>query len=143
MTAVRLRSGRGSRKGYVPVYGTDTNLNVSHGDTFARPGVPELSLAELRDDRPLMTCMFQGFDGTLFLDGPKELYWQHLPIDHESIQLLPKFLRRYQSTLPKEMRALRALWIAYYLARRREHWPVLKDKIVRRFRNEKPPSRKF
>ncbi len=92
--AIRSLERLGRRKGYVPVYVTETNLIVVHRDSFARLGVPELSLDELRDDRPLMTCMFQGFDGTLFLDGPKELYWQHLPIDHESIQLLPKFLRR-------------------------------------------------
>ena len=57
--------------------------------------VTDTSLDALRDDRALTTYLFQGFDGTLILDGPQELFWQHLPIDVEGIQVVPRFLRRY------------------------------------------------
>jgi hypothetical protein len=45
--------------------------------------------------------------------------------------------------LPPELRTLRALWVAWYLARKREFWPTLKDKVMRGVTKTPPPARKF
>ncbi len=133
----------GAHKGYIAAHVTPTNLIAIRRDAARTLGIPELPLDALHDDRPLMTCLFQGFDGTLFLDGPAELFWQHVPIDVEKIQIVPRFLRRYQPDLPRAMRVLRAGWIASYLLRRPAFWPVLRDKVARGLRGTKPPPPRF
>jgi len=133
----------GRARGYQPVYVTETNLIVVSDAVVGRLGITDTTIDQLHDDRPLTTSLFQGFDGTLFLDGPKELFWQHVPIDIEKLQVLPKFLRRFAPSLPARLKVVRALWIAWYLARRREHWPLLKDKVIRGFTNTPQPPRKF
>jgi hypothetical protein len=133
----------GRARGYQPAYVTATNLIAVRDDAFAKLGIAANSLDKLRDDRRLTTCLFQGFDGTLLLDGPRELFWQHIPIDAERIQLVPKLLRRYPGSLPMGMRLLRGAWVACYLARRREYWPELKAKLVRAITKAPPPPHKF
>lgn len=133
----------GRSKGYEPVYVTDTNLIAVHSSVVGTLGITETAIEQLHDDRPFVTSLFQGFDGTLFLDGPKELFWQHVPIDVEKMQVLPKLLRRYQPSMPRPLRFVRAVWIAWYLARRREHWPLLRDKVIRGVTRTQPPPRSY
>jgi hypothetical protein len=97
----------------------------------------------LRDDRPLMTCLFQGFDGTLLIDGPHELFWHRVPFDEKTIQVLPRALRHNPGSLTTSQRFFRALWLTGYLGLRPRYWRVLRDKIVRRSTNTPPPSRDF
>jgi hypothetical protein len=141
--SIRALAELGKVKGYLPVYATATNLILVNGLEASRLEILDHSLDALRDDRALTTYLFQGFDGTLLLDGPQELYWQHLPIDPEQIQVVPRFLRRYPGSLPVGLRFARYAWVAWYLIRRPRHWPVLLDKVKRWRTNTPPPERPF
>jgi hypothetical protein len=133
----------GAQKGYRPVHVTPTNVILVEHELAARLDLPERSIDELRDDRPLMTCVFQGFDGTLLLDGPQELFWHRLPYDSTRIQILPKLLRRNPGSLSRAQRIVRGIWMAGYLGLHRQYWGVLRDKVKRRTTNTPPPARNF
>ncbi|WP_206743577.1 hypothetical protein, partial [Chloracidobacterium thermophilum] len=49
----------------------------------------------LRKDLSFITYLFSGYDGTIFLEGRKQLPWHDIPIKESSIQHLPKILRKY------------------------------------------------
>ncbi len=49
----------------------------------------------LRKDLSRITYLFSGYDGTIFLDGCKQLPWHDMPIRESRIQQLPKVLRKY------------------------------------------------
>jgi hypothetical protein len=49
----------------------------------------------LRKDFSFVTYLFSGYDGTIFLEGCKQLPWHDIPIKESRIQHLPKVLRKY------------------------------------------------
>ena len=50
---------------------------------------------KLRKDLSFITYLFSGYDGTIFLEGCKQLPWHDIPIKESRIQHLPKVLRKY------------------------------------------------
>jgi hypothetical protein len=142
-SSARSLTELGTQKGYVLVYVTETNVILVLEELLPRLGMAITPLETLRDDRALTTYLFQGFDGTLLIDGPKELYWQHLPLDIERMQVVPGFIRRYPGAIPLWLRPIRYLWMTLYLMRRRAHWPILRDKIVRKVTRTPLPPRSF
>jgi hypothetical protein len=49
----------------------------------------------LRTDLSYVTHLFSGYDGTLMLEGCRQLPWHNLPIKASALSLLPKCLRKY------------------------------------------------
>jgi hypothetical protein len=49
----------------------------------------------IRTDRKLLTQLFIGYDGTLFIAGNRRLPWHAIDLRDEDVQRLPKFLRKY------------------------------------------------
>jgi hypothetical protein len=49
----------------------------------------------LRRDSSHVTHLFSGYDGSIFLQGNKQLPWHGVPIRESAIQALPRFLRRH------------------------------------------------
>jgi len=52
----------------------------------------------LRKDFSFVTYLFSGYDGTIFLEGCKQLPWHDIPIKESRIQHLPKVLRKYMES---------------------------------------------
>ncbi len=87
----------GKSKGYVLVAVVGTNAFFVTEKDFPALGVKESSLNELYTDTTFHTRLFQLYDGTLVLSGCNKLLWRDMPIDAESIQVLPRRKRVFTS----------------------------------------------
>jgi hypothetical protein len=82
-------------KGYRLVCCTDWNAFFVLEELAEKLGAQQ-PLEVLRAERTYQTQIFQCFDGTLKIVGCKRLLWHDLPIEEERLQVLPKFLRRFE-----------------------------------------------
>lgn len=102
----------GESKGYALAGVVGVNALFVLKELFPKLGLSEVSLDELYPEKKYLTRLFQLYDGTLVLDGNKELLWHHMPITDEAIQVLPKRKRVYPSGI-SEKGLVRAF--TYYL----------------------------
>ena len=58
-------------------------------------GSDNISLETLRDDSQCKSFIFCGYDGTILTNNAPRLIWHGIQLDHESLQKLPKYLRKY------------------------------------------------
>ena len=102
-------------KDYALVAATECNLLFvrsellvpATGNAIAPP------LSALRDDSTVRTFIFSGFDGTVLIDRPSlQLPWHGLSIGPESLQQLPRFLRRF----PSDYGPFQNLWFGLLVA---------------------------
>jgi len=75
-------------------------------------------LFKIKDNRPEVlrtnvdnTYLFTGYDGKVFLSGPKKLHWHGIEFDEEKIQPLPGFLRKYPPTYNKIEKVAFAIYV--------------------------------
>ncbi len=87
----------GGKKGYRLAAVTGVNAFFVLEELFAKLGIPETSIDEMHTDTSFYTRLFQLYDGTLVLDGFKELLWHQRPLRDEDIQVIPARKRRYPS----------------------------------------------
>ncbi len=87
-------------KGYALLATTSCNLFLIDSKYFELFQLADNDLDTLRKTG-VFTTMFFGYDGTVFLDGNKSIYWHQIPIPEEKIQLLPKFLRKFPDNYTK------------------------------------------
>ncbi len=66
-------------------------------DLFPRLEIAENSAFVLRKDLSLLTFLFHGYDGTMFLQGSRWMPWHALDIGEDDVQVLPAPLRRFPS----------------------------------------------
>jgi len=85
----------GKEKGYELVEVVNTNAFFVDAALVPALGLSDTSVTDLHPETDCYTRVFQLFDGTLVLDGYKELMWHRLPITHEAIQILPTGKRVY------------------------------------------------
>ncbi len=85
------------KKGYELVTTTESNGFFVRKELFEKFGITDNSLDALHTDTSFQTQIFQLYDGTLKIEGCKELIWHHLPITEEAIQVLPKAKRKYSA----------------------------------------------
>ncbi len=85
----------GKAKGYELIAATDMNAIFVRREFYPAFSIADNTPAVLRATRRYETKFFQLYDGTLMLDGCKELIWHKRKIDAESIQVLPPHMRRY------------------------------------------------
>lgn len=99
----RLKQGAGIRslvllgreKGYELAAATTANAFFVPAELFATLGISDNSIASLRRDSSHVTHVFSGYDGTVFVVGPKELPWHQMPMRFTGKQELPRMLRQF------------------------------------------------
>jgi hypothetical protein len=83
----------GRRKGYELVAVTRFNCIFVEREAFPRFGIEDNAPAALRRDTSLVTHIFSGYDGRIFLRGCGRLPWHDVPYRERRVQQLPAFLR--------------------------------------------------
>lgn len=87
----------GKKKGYTLATVIGTNAFFVIDSDFIALDIEQESLEALNPDTTLYTRLFQLYDGTLVLDGYKNLLWRGIPIDPEKLQVLPPRKRVFRS----------------------------------------------
>ena len=87
------------KKGYELVEVAGANAFFVEKTLAPLLGLKDTSLGTLHPETEYYTRLFQLYDGTLVLDGYKELMWHRKPIDEEDIQVLPAHERVYPAGL--------------------------------------------
>ena len=102
--AAIVRLGRA--KGYELVAVTIHNCLFVHADYFPAFGIRDNSVATLRTDLSMVTYIFNGMDGTVFIRGAGKLGWHNVPYREDKMQILSKTFRRFPDTFGPVMRVL-------------------------------------
>lgn len=87
----------GGEKGYELVFVSKVNAIFVKKEFYGLFELESNSIEELRLDSDLITNLFVGFDGTVFIDGFGKLPWHGIEINQSKIQSLPGFLRTFKS----------------------------------------------
>ncbi|MBE8232452.1 MAG: FkbM family methyltransferase [Endozoicomonadaceae bacterium] len=82
-------------KGYQLIATTLTNLFFVDEQYFSALEIEDNSIHSLREDLTLVTYLYTGYDGTTFISGNCKVPWHGISYQVESLQQLPKFLRKY------------------------------------------------
>ena len=88
----------GKSKGYELVAVTDHNCILVRAELFAAFDIKDNSIAALRPNENMVTYVFNGFDGTVFVRGSGKLGWHNTPYRESKMQHLPKFMRKFPDT---------------------------------------------
>lgn len=97
----------GKDKGYELISTTVCNAFFILKEHYSLFNIQDNSVHALRTDRRHITYIFQGYDGTIFIEGNTSLSWHGFKFG--SLQQLPRFLRRFPSNYNTLQR------ISYYL----------------------------
>jgi hypothetical protein len=95
-----------AQKGYELVAVTTHNCLFVRRDYFAAFGIEDNSVASLRADESMVTYIFNGFDGTVFIRGYGALGWHGVPYREKRMQLIARTFRRFPDTLGPVMKVL-------------------------------------
>lgn len=120
----------GRKKGYRLVAVAGVNAFFILEELFPKLGIPDQSIDEIYIDTSFYTRLFQLYDGTLIVEGNKQLLWHKLPIRQEDIQILPARRRTYPAGV-SSYGAMRSL--KYYVRKLPVYATV--QKIRKRFFN--------
>lgn len=103
-------------KGYELIAATDYNCFFIAKEYYSLFGIADNSVQALRPNEELVTYIFNGFDGTVFVRGYGEIEWHGIPYNESKMQHLPGFFRRFPDSygsvmkqLAKHYRSLRKL----------------------------------
>lgn len=96
-------------KGYELVCVLPFNAFFVRRDFYALFELESNSPEILRTNTDLITHLFSGFDGTIFLHGNRTLPWHNIHIQQERIQQLPAVLRRSPDRYSRWQKTLFAL----------------------------------
>jgi methyltransferase FkbM-like protein len=102
--AAIVRLGRA--KGYELVAVTTHNCLFVGADYFPAFGIRDNSVATLRTDLSMVTYIFNGMDGTVFIRGAGKLGWHNVPYREDKMQILSKTFRKFPDTFGPVMRVL-------------------------------------
>lgn len=86
----------GKEKGYELVSVLPFNAFFVKREYFPLFNISSNAPEVLRTDTSLITYIFSGYDGRMFLRGNCRLIWHDMEIKESNIQLLPKYLQKYQ-----------------------------------------------
>ena len=101
----------GKKKGYELVCALQFNAFFVRKEYYPLFEIKDNSPDVLRTDLGVITYLFQGFDGTIFLHGHCRLPWHETPIRASRLQYLPKFLRRDSGSYSTFDKIIFALWL--------------------------------
>lgn len=82
-------------KGYELIATTSINALYVDRESFPIFGLASNSLAALHADTSMLTYLYHGYDGTVFIGGHAQLIWHKLPITASRCQQLPMTLRSF------------------------------------------------
>lgn len=103
-------------KGYELVCVTSVNAFFVKREYYRSFKLESNSPEVLRTDLSGLTYLCVGYDGAIFLEGYKKLPWHNLTIDIESLQPLPKLLRKYPHNYTKRQKIAYA-WFQFFKRR--------------------------
>lgn len=95
-SSVDALAALGERKGYALVAVTRFNAIFVRREFFPAFEIADNSVRTLRTDESLVTHVFCGYDGTVFVRGYGKLPWHDLPYTERFMQPLPRFLRQWR-----------------------------------------------
>jgi len=81
-------------KGYELIATTRCNAIFVDSQYFGRFGIRDNSPAALRTDRSVVTHVFFGYDGSVFVRGYGRSPWHSIPLHESKIQILPRWARK-------------------------------------------------
>jgi hypothetical protein len=81
-------------KGYELVCATSGNAIFVDAKYFPQFGIEDNSPGVMMTDRSLITHIFCGYDGTVFLGGNRIMPWQSIPYEESRVQQLPRWARK-------------------------------------------------
>jgi len=87
----------GVEKAYELVCVTANNCIFVKSEYFDLFGIQDNSVAAIRPDDSLVTYIYSGLDGTVFMQGYGKLPWHGFPIREKSLQQMPRYLRQFPS----------------------------------------------
>ena len=96
-SSILAHKNLGLQKGYELVCVTATNCLFVRADFFELFDIDDNSVETLRPDDSLVTYLFSGFDGTVFIRGHGKLPWHGFRIREKSLQQVPRWLRQFPS----------------------------------------------
>lgn len=82
-------------KGYELVAATRLNAIFVEARYFGLFGIADNSVDAIRTEQPLVTYVFNGYDGTVFVRGCGRLGWHGIPYNERRLQQVPRCLRQY------------------------------------------------
>jgi hypothetical protein len=110
----------GKEKGYELFAVTRFSACFVDARYFDRFGIADNAPERLRTDNSLVTYIFSGYDGTVFLRGSMRLPWQgRVGYREQDVQVVPRPLRKFP---PNYSRRERILWRAFARGRKRGIW---------------------
>ena len=86
----------GREKGYELVSVTEANGIFVLREYFELFGINDNSPAALRPDESLVTWIFSGFDGTVFVRGHGRIPWHRVPYNAKKMQQVARCFRHFQ-----------------------------------------------
>jgi hypothetical protein len=95
-----------AQKGYELVAVTTHNCLFVRREDFAAFGIADNSVASLRADESMVTYIFNGMDGTVFIRGYGALGWHGVPYREKRMQLIARVFRRFPDTFGPVMKVL-------------------------------------
>jgi hypothetical protein len=104
----------GKIKGYELVCVLSWNAIFVKKEYFPLFELPNNTPELLRTDTRLVTYLFSGFDGTIFLRGNQKLFFHQMDLQEHQFQVLPAFLRQYPGYYTKQQKSM----FKYYRALR-------------------------
>ncbi len=84
----------GQYKGYELISVLKWNAFFVKKEYFPLFEIYDNSPATLRKSLDMITYLFVGFDGKVFLQGSKKLYWHNIMFSEKDIKVLPKILQK-------------------------------------------------
>jgi len=82
-------------KGYELVAATTLSGIFVDSKYFALFRIEDNSVDAIRSEQPLVTYIFNGYDGTVFVRGCGRLGWHSIPYKETRLQQVPRWLRQY------------------------------------------------
>lgn len=117
----------GKSKGYELASVLTYNAFFVRNDMFARLDICNNSAGILRKDLSLVTYVFHGYDGHIFVQGNRLLVWHGLEFQEDDLQLLPAPLQKFApnfSPAKKKLFSRYKTWLGFKRQMRRLQQPA-------------------
>lgn len=105
-------------KGYELVSATTHNCFFVRRELFPLFGIANNSVSAIRPDESLVTYIFNGMDGTVFIRGHGALGWHKVPYVEARLQQIPRIFRRFPDTYGPVMKFL----AKHYRSLKKRRW---------------------
>lgn len=93
-------------KGYELVAATDWNCFFVPKQYFAAFAIADNSVGAIRPNEDMVSYIFNGYDGTVFVRGHGKVAWHGVPYVESRMQRIPRLLRKFPDTYGPVMRRL-------------------------------------